>query len=80
MKPSSKFDPCLTPIEDVSSELKNSVIGEGNKLDELLKKGQIEQATMFAHTVLMSVESASEQTDCGQALNVDEKTLVRAII
>ncbi len=80
MKPSSKLDPCFSSVEKVSNELKNMVIGEGNKLDEFLKKGNIDQAATYARSVLMSVESASEQTDCGQALNQDTKTLVCTLI
>jgi len=52
------------------------VIGEGNKLDGLLIKGEIDQAATFARSVLMSLESASEQTGCGQALSQDAKSLV----
>ena len=56
------------------------MIGEGNKLDEFLKEGKIEQAVTFAQSVLASVQSASEQTDCGQALNQDTKALVCKLI
>ena len=52
------------------------MIGEGNKLDGLLIKGEIDQAATFARSVLMSLESASEQTGCGQALSQDAKSLV----
>lgn len=80
VKPSHKLDPCLSPIEKVTKELTSSVIGEGNKLDGFLKKGEIDQAATFARSVLMSLESASEQTDCGQALNQDTTALVCALI
>ena len=56
------------------------MIGEGNKLDGFLNKGEIDQAATFARSVLLSLESASEQTDCGQALNQDTKALVCALI
>lgn len=78
VKPSPKLDPCLTAIEQVTQELTSLVIGEGNKLDGFLFKGEIDQAAMFSRSVLMSLESASEQADCGQALSQDTKALVCA--
>lgn len=80
VKPSSKLDPCFSTIEKVSNELTSTIIGEGNKLDEFIKKGNIDQAATYARSVLMSVDSASEQTDCGQALNHDTQTLVCTLI
>lgn len=78
VKPSPKLDPCLTAIEQVTQELTSLVIGEGNKLDGFLFKGEIDQAAMFSRSVLMSLESAREQADCGQALSQDTKALVCA--
>ena len=56
------------------------MIGEGNKLDSFLIKGEIDQAATFARSVLISLQFASEQTDCGQALSQDTKALVCALI
>ena len=63
-------------MKEIADELINSVMGEGNKLDEFLKKGEIDQAATFARSVLMSVESSSVQTDCGEALSQDTRKLV----
>lgn len=52
------------------------MIGERNKLDGLLMRGEIDQAATFARSVLISLESASEQTGCGQTLSQDTKALV----
>lgn len=78
MKPSPKLDPCLTATEQVTQTLTSLVIGEGNKLDGLLLKGEIDQAATFSRSVLMSLEAASEQADCGQALSQEAKALVCA--
>ena len=80
MKPSPKLDPCLTATEQVTQELKSLVIGEGNKLDGFLMKGEIDQATTFSRSVLMSLESASKQTGCGKALSQNTKALVCTLI
>ena len=77
MKPSSKLDPCLSSIEEVVNKLTNYVIGERNELDGFLKKGEISQACQLALSVL---NEADKKTDCGQTLNQDTKTLVRALI
>ena len=78
MKPSPKLDPCLTATEQVTQALSSLVIGEGNKLDGLLFKGEIDQAATFSRSVLMSLEAASEQADCGQVLSQETKALVCA--
>lgn len=74
VKPSSAVDPCSTPIEQVSNTLKSFVIGEGNKLDGFLRKGEINQAAQLAQTVL---KSANEETECGKTMSLAVKTLVR---
>ena len=57
----------------MSNKLKGFVIGDDSDLDKLLKKGEISQASQLAITVL---KSASEETECGQTLSKDTKTLV----
>ena len=74
MKPSSKFDPCVTPVEEVGNQLKSKVVGEGNDLDVLLRKGEINQASTLALSVL---KAANEKSDCGQELSITVKILVR---
>lgn len=73
MVPSSELDPCRSPVEEVSNKLKGFVIGDESDLDEFLKKGEISQASQLAITVL---KSADEETECGQTLSLDTKTLV----
>ena len=74
MTPSDKFNPCLTPVEDVASGLTNLVIGEGSELNELLRKGNISQAAQFASSVM---KTANEKTDCGQGLSKNVTAAVR---
>ena len=57
----------------MSNKLKGFVIGDDSDLDKFLKKGEISQASQLAITVL---KSASEETECGQTLSKDTKTLV----
>ena len=71
--PSSQLDPCRSSVKEVSNKLKSFVIGDDSDLDGLLKKGEIGQATQLAITVL---QSANEETECGQTLSQDTKTLV----
>ena len=71
--PSTQLDPCRSQIEEVSSKLKGFVIGDDSDLDKFLKKGEISQASQLAITVL---QSANEETKCGQTLGQHTKTLV----
>ena len=64
-------------MADVARTLTSFVTGEGNKLAEFLKKGNISQAATLARSVL---KSANEKTGCGPTLDKDTKTLVRAMI
>ena len=73
VKPSFKADPCTSPIEEVSNTLKSFVLGEGNRLDAFLRKGEISQASHLAQSVL---KSANKETDCGKTLSRTTKTLV----
>ncbi|KAJ7390749.1 hypothetical protein OS493_022307 [Desmophyllum pertusum] len=77
VKPSSKLDPCLSSIEEVSNKLTNYVIGERNELDGFLKKGEIGQACQLALSVL---KEADKKTDCGQTLNQDTKTFSTTLV
>ena len=77
VKPSSKLDPCLSQIADVAKNLTHFVTGQGNQLDEFLKKGNISQAATLAQSVL---KSSNKKTDCGRTLDNNIKTLVRAMI
>ena len=47
------------------------------KLDELLRKGEISQASQLALTVL---KTANETPDCGKGLSIEVKTSVSKII
>lgn len=73
MTQSSALDSCLTPVEEVANKLKSFVVGEDNKLDEFLRKGEISQAAQLSLAVL---KAANEKTDCGQELSSDAKQLV----
>ena len=76
MKPSSNLDPCLSGIQEVANRLTSLVIGEDCKLDEYLKKSNINQAAQLARTVLAS---ANLKTDCGETLDENTKTNVRYV-
>ena len=71
--PSSRLDPCRSPVEEVAKTLKSFVIGHDSELDKYLKKGEISQASQLALTVL---KSAIEETECGQTLSEDTRTEV----
>ena len=73
VKPSSNLDPCLSSPDAVATKLKSFIIGEGNKLDESLNKGELSQAVQLSLSVL---KSANEEMDCGKTLDQDDKTLV----
>lgn len=73
VKPSSTLDPCLSPIDEVATKLKSYVLGEGNKLDEFLNKGELSQAVQLSLSVLKSV---NEKNDCGQTHDSDLQRLV----
>jgi len=73
VKPSSELDPCLSSKEKVTKRLKSLVLGEGNRLNELLRRGYINEAAQLAMTVL---KTANAKTDCGETLNQLVKTLV----
>ena len=47
------------------------------KLDELLRKGEISQASQLALTVL---KTANETPDCGEGLSIEVKTSVSKIM
>ena len=58
----------------MEKRLKSLVLGEGNQLDQFLRKGEVSQAAQLALSVL---KTANEKTDCGQALSELVKNLVR---
>lgn len=74
VKPSSALDPCLLPVDQVATKLKSYVLGDGNKLDEFLNKGELSQAVQLSLAVLKSI---NEKNDCGQIHNSDLQRLVR---
>ena len=74
MKPPSSLDPCLSSPYEVASKLKSYVLGDGNKLDGFLNKGELAQAVQLSLSVL---KSANEKNDCGQTLDQEVKNLVR---
>jgi len=73
VKPSSVLDPCLAPIDKVATKLKSYVLGDGNKLDEFLNKGELSQAVQLSLSVLKSV---NEKNECGKTHSSDLKRLV----
>ena len=73
VRPSSKFDPCASSLEEVANKLKGFVVGEGNKLDEYLNKGELSRAVQLGISVL---KSAKTKTECGQELDPKDKALV----
>lgn len=77
MKPSASLDPCLSSPDVVATKLKSFVVGEGNKMDGFLNKGELSQAVQLGLSVL---KSANEKTECGQTLNPEDKKLVRSRI
>ncbi|KAJ7390751.1 hypothetical protein OS493_022309 [Desmophyllum pertusum] len=78
VKPSSQLDPCITPVEEVSSKLQNLVLGEDSKLDEFIRKGEISKATLLALSVLKAANT--DTSECKQPLSQGLKTLVRVRI
>ena len=73
VKGSSKLDPCLTPAEEVGNQLKSLVLGEGNKLDGFINKGEVSQAAQLAMSVL---KVANAKSDCGKELSILVKIVV----
>ena len=53
------------------------MVGEGNKLDEFLNKGEVSQAAQLALVVL---KVANAESDCGQGLSILVIIVVRACI
>lgn len=74
VKGSSKFDPCSTPADEVGNQLKSLVVGEGNKMDKFLNKGEVSQAAQLAMSVL---KAANAKSDCGKELSTLVKIVVR---
>lgn len=74
VKGSSKFDPCFTPATEVEEQLKSFVVGDDNKLDGFLNKGEVSQAAQLALSVL---KAANAKPLCGQGLSSLTKILVR---
>ena len=73
MKPFPALDPCLSPIDEVSTKLKGYVLGESNALEEFINKGDLSQAVQLSLSVLKSV---NEKNDCGQTHDSDLQRLV----
>lgn len=76
MTPPSGLDPCLSSPDKVANKLKSYVLGEGNKLDGFLNRGELAQGVQLSLSVL---KSANEKNDCGQTLDPDVKKMVRLI-
>ena len=76
MTPPSSLDPCFSPPDAVANKLKSYVLGEGNKLDEFLNKGELSQAVQLSLSVL---KAANKKNDCGKELDPDVKKLVRSL-
>ena len=74
VKPSSSLDLCVSSPEKVANKLKSFVVGEGNKLDEFLNKGELSQAVQLGISV---IKSANEKSECGKELDPKDKALVR---
>ena len=77
VKESSKFDPCQSPVHEVSNQLKSQVVGEGNKMDEFLNKGEVSQAAQLAMSVL---KTAYAKPECGEGLSIMVKIVVSVIL
>ena len=73
VRPSSGLDPCTSTPDEVAIKLKGFVVGEGNKLDEYLNKGELSQAVQLGISVF---KSANEKTECGQELDPNDIALV----
>ena len=74
VKPSSGLDPCSSSPDEVAIKLKGFVVGEGNKLDEFLNKGELSRAVQLGISVF---KSANEITECGQQLDPKDIASVR---
>ena len=74
VKPSSGLDPCVSTPDEVAIKLKGFIVGESNKLDEFLNKGELSQAVQLGISVF---KSANEKSECGQELDPTDKVLVR---
>ena len=74
VKPSSGLDPCVSAPDEVAIKLKGFIVGENNKLNEFLNKGELSQAVQLGLSVL---KSANEKSECGQELDPKDKALVR---
>ena len=74
VKPSSSLDLCVSSPEQVANKLKSFVVGEGNKLDEFLNKGELSQAVQLGISV---IKSANEKSECEKELDPKDKALVR---
>ena len=74
VRPSSGLDLCASSLEEVANKLKGFVVGEGNKLDEYLNKGELSRAVQLGISVF---KSANEITECGQQLDPKDIALVR---
>ncbi|XP_078351506.1 polycystin family receptor for egg jelly-like isoform X2 [Oculina patagonica] len=74
VKPSPKFDPCISTAEGISNELQNFVLGDDSKLDVYLRKGEINKAAQLAISVLKAVNNG--KSGCGQVLSQDVKSLI----
>ena len=77
MKPSSKFNPCYTPADEVANMLNGLIAVKDCKLDELLRKGEISKASQLALTVL---KTANETPGCGEGLSIEVETSVSKIM
>lgn len=61
----------------MGNQLKSLVVGEGNKLEGFLNKGEVSQAAQLALVVL---KVANAESDCGQRLSILVIIVVRAYI
>ncbi|XP_027041641.1 uncharacterized protein LOC113669763 [Pocillopora damicornis] len=73
VRPSCGLDLCASSLEEVANKLKGFVVGEGNKLDEYLNKGELSRAVQLGISVL---KSAKTKTECGQELDPKDKALI----
>ena len=53
------------------------MVGENNKMDGFLNKGEVSQAAQLAMSVL---KIANAEPECGQGLSIVKKILVRTFI
>ena len=74
--PSSSMNLCLESFENVENHLNAYVIGDNNKLDKFLWRGEIIQAAQLSLSILKAL---NQQSDCGLQSSWDIQHLVKRL-